>query len=610
MPSCILRVAKLKTAGNIVGSGRHNYRESQTDNADPTRTPNNTTTGAQSSAELLAGVQARLKTVSHVRENAVLALEYFIGASPEFFAVNKFDGTKKTTLTEEYFNQAEKWLIEKHGKENIIAITRQYDETSPHICAYVVPIDERGKLNASKFLDGRKKLSELQTDFANQCGLPFGLARGIEGSKAKHTSISEYYSVVNSKTPEVTSQIPEDRRPTFAENLMISANINNDYSELQKKRKEATTKRADEEKRQRIAEQAKAKQLDLDRAANGARDAALAELRASSAQLREIPLPDVLKHLGCRPDPTDPNNWVTRAGRLTVDGRKFYLHDAGSGGGGAIDLVKMVEETDYKGAVRILADGFGTGAVVSHELARAKANVEQIVLAPAVFVPPVPSPEHWPKVKDYLTNTRKLAVDFIDKLHRNGAIYADKFANAVFVLAGGRGVALRGTGGVKFHGVRGEKVPFFLTAEPSKSQQVAFTESAIDAISLRQLGFPGEIIATSGQAGNLVNSLADLYRARGVEVIAAFDDDKAGNKMCDEMGQPQTRIRPRGGAKDWNAEVMSGKPSPPLSSILKPKQHLVSEYDAFMGKLSPSTVKESAPTVKELASRGPRPGGR
>lgn len=587
MPTCILRVAKLKTAGNIVGSGRHNYRESQTDNADPARTPSNTTTGAQSSAELLAGVQGRLKTVSHVRENAVLALEYFIGASPEFFT----DKSK----TERYFDFAEKWLINKHGKGNVIAVTRQYDETSPHICAYVVPIDERGKLNASNFLDGRKKLSDLQTDFANHCGAPVGLVRGIEGSKAKHTTIKEYYGVVNSKTPEVTVEIPEDRKPTFAENLMTSANLSNDYSELQKKRKAAAAKRDDEEKRKRDANEAKAKQLDLERAANNARNAAVADLRANSAQLREIPLRDVLKHLNCHPDPTDKNNWVTRAGRITLDGRKFYLHDAGAGGGGAIDLVKMIEETDYKGAVRVLADAFGTGAVVSHELTRAKAHVEQIVSTPAVFVPPEQSPQHWPRVKDYLTNTRKLAADLIDKLHRTGKIYADKFANAVFVLGAGQGVALRGTGDVKFHGVRGEKAPFTVAGD-LKTKEVAFTESCIDALSLRQMGFAGEIVATSGQAGSSARELADVYRMGGWEVVAAFDNDQAGIQMVNAIGA-QRHITPRGGAKDWNAELIARPPSPALS----PSSKTSPLFDRLKAKIAEKD---------EPRSSGPRPGGR
>ena len=158
MNYAILRTTKLKKMSNISGSARHNFREKETLNADSNLTKNNYTSGCQSSKELLILAKQRLETVSTVRKNAFLAIEYFIGASPEWFKqVEKSD-------IESYFNHAEQWLKNKHGEENVLAVTHQYDETSPHICAYVVPIDKKGRLNCSEFLDGREKLSQLQTD--------------------------------------------------------------------------------------------------------------------------------------------------------------------------------------------------------------------------------------------------------------------------------------------------------------------------------------------------------------------------------------------------------------------------------------------------------------
>ena len=63
------------------------------------------------------------------------------------------------------------------------------DETTPHLVAYVVPIDQKGKLNCKEFLGGRAKLNKMQTDFANQVK-DLGLTRGKEGSKSRHTSRS------------------------------------------------------------------------------------------------------------------------------------------------------------------------------------------------------------------------------------------------------------------------------------------------------------------------------------------------------------------------------------------------------------------------------------
>ena len=78
--------------------------------------------------------------------------------------------------------------------------------------AYVVPKDERGKLNCRAFYGARDALSTMQSDFAEQVGVKHGLERGLEGSRARHTSIREYYGRVNAEMPAKTPQI--DLPPT------------------------------------------------------------------------------------------------------------------------------------------------------------------------------------------------------------------------------------------------------------------------------------------------------------------------------------------------------------------------------------------------------------
>ncbi|MFW1912109.1 hypothetical protein ACG9HW_16500, partial [Acinetobacter ursingii] len=71
--------------------------------------------------------------------------------------------------------------------------------------------EEPGRWNAKKFIGGsRPTLSQMQTDFAVQVK-DLGLERGIEGSKAKPTSIREYYNDVNNYEPEpnIVLQTPE-----------------------------------------------------------------------------------------------------------------------------------------------------------------------------------------------------------------------------------------------------------------------------------------------------------------------------------------------------------------------------------------------------------------
>lgn len=550
MPYAILRTAKLSTMGNIAGSASHNFRERKTPNADPSRTPNNRTTGAQNTREVLAAVKERLATVPTVRKNAVLAVEYFIGMSPEF--------VKEGGDVNGYFDAAEKWLKEKHGAANVIAVTRQFDETTPHICAYVVPIDPAGRLNARYFLGGREKLANLQTEFAEKCGKPFGLMRGIEGSPAKHQRVKQYYAQIQAPTPELKTKIPpEPEPPTLGQRLAEMVGIETDHSRAEAARLEAQRKRHAEFIAQRKAEQAKAKQYDIEKAANKAREARLAQLRATATQARDLPLESVLERLGATRDPKDKKNWRTPAGRITVNGAKFFNHDTGKGGGGAIDLVMAQTETDYKGAVNWLAREFGTGAVLAETVAKLKPQIEAMAKdKPSLdpMKPHQPEPSKWDIVRRYLVETRRLSAQIVDSLHEQGYIYADKFKNAVFVLGKGRGLSLRGTGEKPFHGVRGEKVPFIIAERESDkdSKKVAFVESPIDALSLRDLGFGGRIVATVGNAAEVAKAKAESYRKEGLTIVAAFDNDKAGDAMARSLGQCE-RMRPQG--KDWNEDL-------------------------------------------------------
>ena len=273
-----------------------------------------------------------------------------------------------------------------------------------------------------------------------------------------------------------------------------------------------------------------------------------------------MPLEGVLERLGCERDPKDRKNWRTPAGRVTVDGSKFFAHDVGKGGGGAIDLTMMVEQTDYKGAVNWLAREFGTGAVLEQTVAVAKRAVEVATKAPPQpYKAPEPSPEHWPRVRHYLTEVRRLSAGFVDRVHELGKLYADRYANAVFVLGKGEGVELRGTGEKPFHGVRGEKKPFILAdrGEP----KVAFVESAIDAMSLSELGFKGRIVSMAGSSAAQAKERAETYRKQGLTVVAAFDNDRAGEQMAAQLGYPRERIYPEHG-KDWNDDLRFKRATP------------------------------------------------
>jgi hypothetical protein len=192
MAYVVLRTAKLKSFGEIGGSLSHNYRTRPTPNADPIRTADN----AHSSPtpfSVMNGIKQRLP--EKIRSNAVLCVEYLITASPEW------SGWQNQKQEADFFKRSLEWLEQKHGKENVIATSIHRDETTPHFIAYVVPIDSHGKLNAREFLGGRAKLSKMQTDFHIKVK-DLGLERGLEGSKAEHKTVKEFYAELQEPTPQ------------------------------------------------------------------------------------------------------------------------------------------------------------------------------------------------------------------------------------------------------------------------------------------------------------------------------------------------------------------------------------------------------------------------
>lgn len=206
MSFCILRAEKLTSFGSIGGSAKHTFREIPTPNADAARTHLNKTFGAQNAAAVRAAIEARLPEKR--RKDAVLSIEYLITASPEWFH------TARSAQQDAYFKSAAAWLEERHGKDNVVCVNLQLDETSPHLVAYVVPLTSDGRLAAKDFLGGREALRKMQTDFANQVGIPAGLQRGIEGSKAKHTT-NKAYNAALQKNPTLVRPTPP--APTVAD---------------------------------------------------------------------------------------------------------------------------------------------------------------------------------------------------------------------------------------------------------------------------------------------------------------------------------------------------------------------------------------------------------
>lgn len=199
----IMRCKKLATFGSVAGALKHCYRERETPNADSMLTPTNEHWAAKNTDEAMGKIKALLPEKR--RKDAVLAVEYIMTASPEWW---------KTATPEEqhrFFTKSRQWLANKYGENRVISATVHRDETSPHLSAFVVPLTADGRLSAKEFIGNKAQMVKDQTTFAEAVA-DLGLQRGIEGSKARHTSVREFYQALQQSPAEITIT-PEDTRP-------------------------------------------------------------------------------------------------------------------------------------------------------------------------------------------------------------------------------------------------------------------------------------------------------------------------------------------------------------------------------------------------------------
>lgn len=116
------------------------------------------------------------------RKDAVIAIEAVLTASPEFFEYGD------QAQLEEWIEANRAWLNERYpGRLKSFVV--HLDEKTPHIHAMLSTLDAKtGNLNYKTILPAKNSLAKLQDEYA-EAMKPFGLRRGIRGSKAKHQKI-------------------------------------------------------------------------------------------------------------------------------------------------------------------------------------------------------------------------------------------------------------------------------------------------------------------------------------------------------------------------------------------------------------------------------------
>jgi hypothetical protein len=190
MSYAILRVEKIKTMAGVGSAVAHNRRTSaeSAPQADPSKTHMNIVVAGGPADEIVSVFKQKIEACGKHRKDAVLALELVITASPDFFQ-NKTDAQAK-----EWIDASHDWLKRAFGADNIVDLVLHLDEKEPHLQALIVPI-YNGKLRASAWLDGPKKMEDMQTSY-HKAVEKFGLKRGEKKSKSDHTTLKSFYDLV------------------------------------------------------------------------------------------------------------------------------------------------------------------------------------------------------------------------------------------------------------------------------------------------------------------------------------------------------------------------------------------------------------------------------
>ncbi len=218
-----------KAIGNNSGITAHIERKVIPPNADPSRTHLN-----RELLEFPEGVKDRTQAIQHRIDHA--GLQRKIGKNQVRTLCVTLTGThediqqiQEKGRLDEWCNDNLDWLRKTYGTENLVSAVLHLDERTPHIHATVVPIvtGERRKAKDTKDEPGKKKYRKKDSNTARLCAddvmardklkeyqdtyaiamQKYGLKRGIEGSKARHISTTQYYRDTFVKAEQLMAKI-------------------------------------------------------------------------------------------------------------------------------------------------------------------------------------------------------------------------------------------------------------------------------------------------------------------------------------------------------------------------------------------------------------------
>jgi len=121
-----------------------------------------------------------------IRKDAVVACGFICTSDQAYF--EKLSQVDK----DRFFQASYDFLKERYGERNVVSSKVHYDETTPHLHCYIVPVTKDGRLSA-KSIFTPKELRSLQDDY-HRCMKEHGfdLQRGNLDSERKHLDVEEF----------------------------------------------------------------------------------------------------------------------------------------------------------------------------------------------------------------------------------------------------------------------------------------------------------------------------------------------------------------------------------------------------------------------------------
>ena len=203
MSQCVLSIKKYHTLSQLEGQRKHNEREIPLANVDHLQSHRNRNMISNNGGDYCKAWHSALDAVEiatgkeiKLRRNAVIAFEVVTSFS---------HGAEENFDVYEWAEANKNWMCETFGENNVLSCTLHLDEETPHMHTEIIPLDNRNKLCARSFIDGKLSLVKLHDSYAKAME-SFGLDRGQKHSKAQKKDLDEFYKAVttaaNAKAPD------------------------------------------------------------------------------------------------------------------------------------------------------------------------------------------------------------------------------------------------------------------------------------------------------------------------------------------------------------------------------------------------------------------------